>query len=458
MRNRTILIVLLCLGIIVIGAGAWLLTRDTTPQAAETGGGPSVSSSETIDTPGAGDVAATVGDAASGSEVRSEDDNFVSVTTFRVAGTQPGRTTRLTGTVTPARSVPLVAKVGGTVVWNAGDVGTRVEADAPVVRLDDAELTLGLEQSEAQLKAAEANLARLDAGASAEELAQAESAVEQARAGLDRVSSALARQEELFAQGVIPEETLLSTRTEHEVARLQHETAVHQLTLVRRGATAEDRRAAEAQVEQARVAVRLAERQLADAVIRAPFSGLIAMQPTESGSLVGSGTPVSHLVDIDRVVIEAGVGEREINGLYVGQPVRLTVDALNDASVTGEIISLAPVADEQTRSFPVRIAADNPEHRLKPGMVARVHVEVGASREGVRVPSEAIVRRDDKAFVFVIQTGADGRSFVRETEVTLGAEAGTVRAGVTSGDTIAIPPPGANLHDGDFVRLSGEDI
>src|SRR5690606_16779421 len=121
----------------------------------------------------------------------------------------------------------------------------------------------------------------------------------------------------LFAQGVIPEETILSVRTEYEVARLQYETAKQQLQRVERGATEEERRAVRAQVQQAEVAVHLAEQQLADTVIRAPFSGLLAARPVQVGTLVGAGTPVAAIVDIERVIIEAGVSEREINQLAV---------------------------------------------------------------------------------------------------------------------------------------------
>lgn len=352
----------------------------------------------------------------------------------------------------PQHDVTLVAKVPGTVQWVVGEMGTRVEADEPVVRLDDTELSLALAQSEAILVAAEANLARLEAGAQAEEIAQVRAGVEQAEVALTRIGDTLARQEQLFAQGIIPEETLLSLRMEYEMARLQYETVQQQLQLVTRGATEEERRAVRAQVQQAEVAVRLAEQQLADTVIRTPFSGLLAIRPVQVGSLIGAGTPVAHVVDIDQVVIETGVSEREVNRLSLGQSVQVHVDALGDVPMPGVIAAIAPVADQQTRNFAVRIRVDNPDHILKPGMIARVDVALDASATGPSVPQSAVVQRSGHPVVYVLENEPSGEFVVRERPVDVGSPASGLLSvvGVAVGDTVILAPD--TLRDGMVVR------
>lgn len=363
-----------------------------------------------------------------------------------------GRTVRLTGTVLPQRDVTLVSKVSGTVEWVAGDMGDRVEAGEPVVRLDAAELSLALTQARAQLAAAEANLARLEAGASDEEIAQVRAAVEQAELGLSRLADTLARQEQLFARGVIPEETLLTLRVEHELARLQYESAQQQLKLVERGASAEERRAVRAQVQQAEVAVQLAERQLDDTVIRAPFSGLLAVRPVQVGAIIGAGTPVAHVVDIDHVIIEAGVSERDVNHLSVGQAVQVRVDALGGAAVPGAVDAVAPVADQQTRNFPVRFRVENADHRLKPGMIARVEIPLDSAPVGPAVPQAAVVQRGGRSTVYVLEQDVLGRFVVRERTVTPGTPAGgfVTVAGVSVGDVVVLSPDA--LQDGAVVH------
>lgn len=450
MRKRTGLIVLLIVVIIGAGLAAWWWTRDTAATVAGTSS--AVSPSSTASPPAGSGTSgdASIGAASSGLASRPD---VVAVRAVTVADGTAGRTVRLTGTVTPQHDVTLVAKVPGTVQWVAGEMGTRVEAGEPVVRLDDTELSLALAQSEAVLVAAEANLARLEAGAQAEEIAQVRAGVEQAGVALSRIGETLARQEQLFEQGIIPEETLLTLRTEYEVARLQYETAQHQLQLVTRGATAEERRAVRAQVQQAEVAVRLAEQQLSDTVVRTPFSGLLAIRPVQVGSLIGAGTPVAHVVDIDQVIVETGVSERDVNRLSVGQSVQVRVDALGEAPVPGVIAAIAPVADQQTRNFGVRVRVDNPDHRLKPGMIARVDVALDQSSMGPSVPQSAVVQRGGRPAVYVVETESSGGFVVRERIVDVGAPAGGLLSvtGVAVGEIVVLAPDA--LRDGVIVQL-----
>lgn len=455
-RNRPLIISLVALVVVLAGAVVFLLVRP----AAEPASSPAAVGTGT----GVGGVAGTVGsDAAFGGSAFGATGSSGAVRVHTVAATEGhvGRPVRLTGNVAPARDVTLVSKVPGTVLWTVGGMGTRVEAGDPVMRLDDTELQLALAQATAGYAAAQANLARLEAGASAEEVAQVEAAVEQARLGLARVATMLERQERLFEQGVIPEETLLSVRTEHDVARLQYESALQQLALVRRGAGKEERDAVRAQVRQAEVAVQLAEQQLADTVIRAPFSGLLASQPAQTGMLIGGGTPVAGLVDIDEVVIEANVGEREVNDLQVGDEVIVTVDALRPGEFVGVIDAIAPVADRQTGTFPVRFVVANPDHALKPGMVARVSLEAGRVGPGPVVPADALVSRGGNAFVYVPTTDGAGRQIVRERLVTVQASSGgaaLLRSGLNVGETVAVPLPGVTLRDGTLIQIVREEL
>jgi len=445
-RNRPLTIGLVAVIVLLLGTIGFLLAQQSKEgaPAATTVGGP-------------GGTADAVGGTAA---VRA-----VNVAAVAAVEDAVGRSVRITGNVKPYRDVTLVSKVPGTVVWTAGSMGARVEEGEPVLRLDDTELRLQLAQAEAGYAAARANLARLDAGAAEEEIAQVESAVEQARLGLERAATMLERQERLFAQGIIPEETLQNVRTEHDMAQLQYESALQQLNLVRRGASKEERDALAAQVQQAEAAVQLARQQLNDAVVRAPFTGLLASQPAAIGTLIGAGTPVAGLVDIDQVIVEASVGEREINDLQVGDTVTVTVDALagpaGDGRFDGVIDAVAPVADQQTGTFPVRFLVDNEGHGLKPGMVARIELEAGRRVSGPVVPEAAVVRRAAGSFVFVPVTGADGRQIARERPVTTGVSGGgnvLIQRGLSLGDVVLVPEAGATLRDGDVIQIVREEL
>jgi len=455
-RARLTYIVVPILILVAGAAGWWFGQQGATGQPAATGpAGAGVS--------GSGSISAGIGTATDSGESSSQGtpagaSGIVTVRAVTIAEETLGRTVLVTGTVAASQEVTLVAKVPGTVRWVAGDMGARVEAGQPVVQLDDTELRLSLEQRRAALVAAEASLARLLAGAAEEELAQVRAAVAQAEASFERVAETLARYESLYQQGIISEDAIQAVRTEHEVARLQLESARQRLILMERGATREDIQMAEAQVQQARVAVELAEQQLADATVRAPFAGLLASRPPVVGSLVGAGSPVASLVDIDRVLIEAGFSERDVNGLAVGQTVRVRVDALGGAELMGTIAAVSPVADRTSRAFPVRFTVENPEHWLKPGMVARVEAEVERVVAPV-VPKAAVFTRSGRQVVYVIEeSGAE--LIVREVPVTVGLETGdrvAVTGGLSPGALVAVPEPGMFLRDGVRIRVIQEE-
>lgn len=468
MRDRRLFIGLVTVIVLLAGSVVFLLVRDK-------GGEPTVATTGSSALTASGTVGS--GGAAPGSAVGTASANAESAPVVDVAKVRQGavgRTVRLTGNVAPARDVTLASKVPGTVLWTVGGMGTKVEAGDAIVRLDDTELQLAYEQSKAQHAAAAAQLARLEAGAAGEEIAQVESAVEQARVGLERIAAVLDKQERLYEQGIISEEAILGVRTEHDVARLQFESAQQQLALVKRGATQEERNAARAQVEQANVAVKLAEQQLQDTTITAPFAGMLASRPVQVGTMIGGGTPVGGIVDIDTVIIEANVGERDVNGLRVGQTVNITVDALSGFAVEGVVESVAPVADQQSRSFPVRFAVDNADHRLKPGMVARVEVRLGdgssatigtggsaATGSDLIIPESAVMSRGGRSIVLAVHSDSSGRHVVQERQVRTGERSDglvIVRSGLAAGDAVILNPSQANVSDGMTVRVAGEDM
>lgn len=377
-----------------------------------------------------------------------------SVTVAPVERRDLARTTTLTGIVMPKSTVTVVSRVPGRVEWLVGDVGTYVAAGEPVARLDDGDLRLQLKQAEAMLAQAQATLDRVRAGASEEELAQAEASVAQAEAAFRLAEESFTRAEYLWAQGVIAKDAYDSAKSQYDMANSQLEAARQMLAKVQRGASPEEVRAVEAQVAQAEAAVELARRQLADAVITAPVAGTVAVRHTEVGAMLGTGSPVVTLVDIDTVVVQVGVSDRLVNAVHAGDAVRVEVAALPGEVFTGEVISVSPVVDEQTRLYPVRIRVANPEHRLKPGMMATVEVTTERAEGVTAVPESAVVYKDRVPYIFIVRS--DGT--VQQRAVTLGLAAGgwIAVSPAEPGELVATTRQ-AFLADGVRVRVERED-
>ena len=147
---------------------------------------------------------------------------------------------------------------------------------------------------------------------------------------------------------------------------------------------------AEAAAAAADAAVEQARKNLAGARLRAPFAGEVASRLPDVGTSVSLGAPLTSLVDIARVRVEAAISEEDLPRVKPGSPVALTVDAVPGGSFTGTVTAVGPQADPESGQFPVEIEVVNPEgHPLKGGMVARCEIVDGST---TRRPSSRSMR------------------------------------------------------------------
>ena len=157
--------------------------------------------------------------------------------------------------------------------------------------------------------------------------------------------------------------------------------------------------------------------------IKAPFSGVVVARHTEVGQWLGVGDAVVELLSLDELVVEAEVPEQYFEAIRPGAPASVRFDALAGRTVRGRISAVIPKADEQARTFPVRIRV--PSDGLAVGLLAQVRLD-GVSRRGASaraatvVPKDAVVRRGPQTLVYVL----DGDGTAKPVPVQLGAAAG----------------------------------
>lgn len=363
----------------------------------------------------------------------------------------------VTGQVTPRRQATIAFKVGGTVAAYDVEVGDRVEEGQRLARLDATELELNRRQAAAGLAAAKAALARLRAGASEEELRQVEAAVAQAAAELERAESAVERARQLRAASAITEEQLENAELGLRLAKAGWESAQAAFANVRAGARAEDIRAAEAQRDQAQVALEFAEQQLADAELHAPIPGVVAARHIEVGQAVGAGTPAFHLVQLHEVLVDVGVSERWVNHLDEARSVEVHVDAVGRA-FSGTIHSVSPVIQQPGRLYPVRILVPNADGALRPGMIATVRFDFEPLPAVSAVPIEAVLGRvTGDPYVYVAEETPAGLRARRRPVETGEVIDGWVRilSGLEPGERVIVS--GQTLvNENDPIRDAGE--
>jgi len=149
------------------------------------------------------------------------------------------------------------------------------------------------------------------------------------------------------------------------------------------------------------------EARLAKTEMRAAFPGVMGLRQVSEGAYVAAGTDVVRLEKIDQLKLDFRLPESFVGRLKAGQAVRVLVDAYGERSFVGSVYALEPAVDEGTRTVLVRARVVNPQLKLRPGMFARVQVQLGVREKAVWIPEAAIVPRGQDSFVFRV---VDGRA------------------------------------------------
>ena len=229
-----------------------------------------------------------------------------------------------------------------------------------------------------------------------------------------------------------------------------------QLSARRNPYTEFDRAAAEAAVRQAEAA--LAQQQaalelqtvnLAETQITAPFDGIVAERLATAGAVVQVSTPVFTLISRD-TEIALNVEEAAISRFREGGNASFSVNAYPSETFQGSVTSIFPTGDSRSRTFTVKVKPADPTGKLKPGMYAQLSVTLDSRTNVTVVPRDAILLRNDKPFIFVINENV---AALRPLELGLGDDRKVeVKTGVQPDESIVISGQ-ATLRDKDAVRI-----
>jgi HlyD family secretion protein len=283
------------------------------------------------------------------------------------------------GTV-EATDADLGFQTAGRVLEISVDEGDAVTAGTQLARLDTRELDAALTGARAQLEAAEARLVELERGARPQEVVTAEAAV---RAAITRAEEARTERERastLFDGGAISRQALERAESAYQVAAAALEQAQEQLALVREGPRTETVRAQTAVVAQARANVARAEATLANAVVTAPFDGIVTIVHREPGESVTPGAPAVTLLAPDDRWVRIYVPEDQMGRVRLGLRASIVSDTYPDRVYDGEVFFVGSeaeftprnvqTAEERTKLvYPVRVrVSGDPAFELKPGI------------------------------------------------------------------------------------------
>jgi HlyD family secretion protein len=349
------------------------------------------------------------------------------------------RTVDIVGTLAAVDQVTVSSEADGTVSRVLADLGDRVKAGQVLVLLDREKLQYNADQQKAALERA---LAKYGAAAP-DRLPPIEETpeVQKAAAELFQAKQAFGRADELHRQQLVPRQTLDDADATRRSKQAEYDAAL------------QDAKNLRADIAASVASMKLAERQLRDTEIRAPFDGYVEKRLVTIGQLVKAQTAVMDIVRVDPLKVTAEIPESMAPWIKVDQAATVSVDAYPDRPLAGKISRISPAVNTQTRAFPFEALVPNPDGRLKPGTFARVHLETDRVDQVLTIPYAAIQYRYGVNRAFVVR---DGRLAARELKV--GDRVGdriVVTSGLTADEAVAVTDVD-QLADGMKVRPASD--
>jgi len=197
----------------------------------------------------------------------------------------------------------------------------------------------------------------------------------------------------------------------------------------------------------------VAQKSLGDAVLSAPFSGIVSQRHAQPGERVALDAKVVSIVDLSRLQLEAPVPPMAIGLVKVGQPMNFRVEGFGEREFAGRIERINPAATAGSRSISVYAVIDNREGLLRGGMFAQGALTLSRIDHALAVPGSAVREEIGQTFVYAIDDG-----MVKRKSVKVGAPdaAGRVQVleGLAAGERIVRVNLGS-LREGVAARLSG---
>jgi membrane fusion protein (multidrug efflux system) len=217
--------------------------------------------------------------------------------------------------------------------------------------------------------------------------------------------------------------------------------------------------AAQAELTNARAQVASQQALIQKKVIRAPFDGVLGLREVSLGEYLPTATAIVPLQNLDNVFVDFSLPERQLGAVTVGRKVQVSVDARPDVPHDGEVVAINPGVDAVNRMLRLRARLANPDRLLRPGMFARVTLDLGRDESVLTLPRVAISYAPYGDAVFVV-TEQDGKTMVQQRQVKTGAVIGdrvVIEQGLQAGERVVLTGL-VKLRNGMAVKIDNRVV
>jgi multidrug efflux pump subunit AcrA (membrane-fusion protein) len=356
----------------------------------------------------------------------------IEVTTAKAVTREVPSYIQASGSLIADETSDVSSQASGQVVATPIGVGAFVRQGTVLARLNDRDARLRLRQAQASVQQAIAGVRQAEArlglrpggnfdASTNPEVRTASANYDQAVAELRLAEANERRYRDLVETGDVALSIYDQYRTQRDTARARAASARQQLESAINTARQSNQaiQSAEAGVESARSQVAIAQKAVADAVIRAPYAGYISNRPIAVGEYVTPASIVATLLRTNPIKLQLQVPEADVPFINLGMGVSLEVDAHRDRKFAGQVSAVNPAIDPVSRSAVIEASIENGDNSLRSGMFATARIVRPGGNKAVFVPRAAVfgdqntqsyrvfVIQDDVAKLRVVQIGQE---------------------------------------------------
>jgi RND family efflux transporter MFP subunit len=338
------------------------------------------------------------------------------------------------GSLAPNQQADVAAETSGKVAAVGVDLGSTVRKGQMLIKIDDADFRIRIQQAQAQLDQAKATLRQNEAkiGLRPGQKFNPENVPEvaAARSALALAETNLRRYEKLVETGDVSRSAYDQQKSQRDQLAEQHQALIHQAQQ-NYAAVANAQGAVDAAASQ----LSLAKRNLGYTVVVSPMPGYISDRPADLGEYVSPQQKVATVVNLNPLRVRIDVPEQAIPQIHTGESVSVSVAGYPNRNFAGRVARVSPNVTASSRTLTVEADVENSKAELKPGQFATVRILLPQSEPAVLVPVRALRTVSGSTYVYVIKNGHAEQRLVQTGQT----EGGLVelKSGVAADELVA---------------------
>jgi RND family efflux transporter MFP subunit len=308
------------------------------------------------------------------------------------------------GSLAANEQTDVMPETSGKIAAVGVDMGSYVKRGQIIVKLDDSDLRIRVQQAQAQLDQAKATLRQNEAkiGLRPGQKFNPENVPEvtAARSAFQLAEANLRRYARLVETGDVSRAAYDQQKSQRDQLNDQYQVTIHQAQQ-NYAAVAN----AQGAVDAAQTQLALARRNLNYSAVTAPISGYVSERTADVGEYVSPQQKVATIVNLNPLRVRIDIPEQAIPRVHAGESVSLAVSGYPDRNFAGHIARVSPNVTTASRTLTVEAEVQNSGGELKPGQFATVRILLPQSAPAVLVPQRALREISGATYLFVIKNG-----------------------------------------------------